>query len=259
MSPIKSTAVRTLRTSLISRSPRVVVTTERNVGMAATTRFRPSQPTPSSLDLPPNTIQHKPALLPTHGKIQNTFDSLINNLTTTLTANPSPPLPVLHNLLRTYTSNSLHWSKFAHGNPDKQYTRNLVYEVPGLFNLLLLVWTPGKESPVHDHADSHCLMKVLQGSLTETRFAIPQNPGLDGPLVQTSRKNFESNQVTYMADSLGLHEISNPSQTEYAVSLHLYTPPNAALRGCHIYDIQNGEAKHVMQCPYDSVQGKVPN
>ncbi|KAH8660876.1 RmlC-like cupin domain-containing protein, partial [Tricladium varicosporioides] len=161
----------------------------------------------------------------------------------------------LHNLLHAYTSNSLHWSKYAHGNPNKQYTRNLVYEVPGLFNLLLLVWTPGKESPVHDHADSHCLMKVLQGSLIETRFAIPQNAGHDGPLVQTSRKNFESNQVTYMADALGLHEISNPSPTEYSVSLHLYTPPNAALRGCHIYDIQSGEAKHVMQCPYDSVRG----
>jgi cysteine dioxygenase len=62
--------------------------------------------------------------------------------------------------MRAYESNPLHWSKYAHANPDKQYTRNLVCEVPGVFNLLLLVWTPGKKSPVHDHADAHCLMKV---------------------------------------------------------------------------------------------------
>ena len=25
---------------------------------------------------------------------------------------------------------------------------------------LILVWTPGKESPIHDHAGSRCVMKV---------------------------------------------------------------------------------------------------
>ena len=25
---------------------------------------------------------------------------------------------------------------------------------------LVLVWTPGKGSPIHDHASSHCIMKV---------------------------------------------------------------------------------------------------
>lgn len=46
-------------------------------------------------------------------------------------------------------------------------------EVEGVFNLLMLVWTPGKESKVHDHASSHCLMKVLGGGLRETRWVTP--------------------------------------------------------------------------------------
>jgi cysteine dioxygenase len=66
------------------------------------------------------------------------------------------------------------------------------------------------------------------------------------------------NKVTYMADSLGLHEIGNPSQTEYAVSLHLYTPPNAAVRGCHVFEEGSGERRHVVQGGYDSVGGVVP-
>lgn len=39
----------------------------------------------------------------------------------------------------------------------------------------------------------------------------------------------------------------------------VYTPPNAALRGCHIYDVESGDAKHVIQGAYDSVRGVVPS
>jgi cysteine dioxygenase len=61
-----------------------------------------------------------------------------------------------------------------------------------------------------------------------------------------------------MADVLGLHTIENPSPTEYAVSLHLYTPPNAAMRGCHVFERESGERRHVMQGEYDSIRGVVP-
>ena len=39
--------------------------------------------------------------------------------------------------------------------------------------------------------------------------------------------------------------------------LSVYTPPNAALRGCYVYDEESGEARHVMQGVYDSVGGEV--
>ena len=78
-----------------------------------------------------------------------------------------------------------------------------------------------------------------------------------GPLTQTSNLELGLNKVTYMADSLGLHSIENPSQIDYAVSLHLYTPPNAAMRGCHLFEEGSGERKHVMQGAYDSVAGVV--
>ncbi|TVY30658.1 Cysteine dioxygenase [Lachnellula hyalina] len=203
-----------------------------------------------------------PRVLPTtrpREQNENDFDGLIANLTQTLTTtlSPTPTLPVLHQLMKSYTSNPAHWSKFAHIDPSKQYTRNLVHSVPGVFNLLLLVWNPGKESPAHDHANAHCLMKILKGNLIESRFAIPSRPGEQGPLVQTARKEFGLDQVTYMADVLGLHAISNPHPTEHAMSLHLYTPPNAALRGCHVYDMHNGEVRHVRQDTYDSVGGRV--
>lgn len=43
----------------------------------------------------------------------------------------------------------------------------------GKFNLMLLCWGEGHSSAVHDHADAHCFMKMLDGQLKEVRFAWP--------------------------------------------------------------------------------------
>lgn len=66
-------------------------------------------------------------------------------------------------------------------------------------------------------------MKVLKGSLIETRYAWPTvqlNKAEDRPLEVLSKKTYDENQVTYMSDKLGLHRISNPDPDDYAVSLH---------------------------------------
>lgn len=83
---------------------------------------------------------------------------------------------------------------------------------------LILVWTAGKGSPVHDHADAHCLMRVLKGTLKETRFDFPKNDATPPQVIKETL--YHQGQVTYMADELGLHKISNPDESEVAVSLH---------------------------------------
>jgi cysteine dioxygenase len=72
-------------------------------------------------------------------------------------------------------------------------------------------------------------MKVLRGSLVETRYAAPiaSSPGKDAqgektpqPLQVIKESTYTRDQVAYMSDDLGLHRISNPSADEVAVSLH---------------------------------------
>jgi cysteine dioxygenase len=169
MPPVKLTSVRILRPQLLARRTTLNSrSTDRIAKIAASARILNSHP--ETLPLPQSTSpsfqdsKYLPISKLVPSATPNPFDNLQNELSRHLATHPasmlSPTLPKLFTLLREYESNPQHWSRYAHANASKHYTRNLVCEVPGLFNLLILVWTPGKQSPVHDHADSHCLMKV---------------------------------------------------------------------------------------------------
>jgi cysteine dioxygenase len=160
----------------------------------------------------------------------------------------------LQDAMLAYTSCDADWTKFALADSSRAYTRNLVDNCNGKSNLLILVWNPGKSSPIHDHANAHCVMKILKGTLKETLYAWPcqhsDNPASCAGATQQSQNDcpsaehtcsagpgplepaalqiqrdtaYQQDQVTYMSDKLGLHRITNPSDSEVAVSLHLYT------------------------------------
>lgn len=142
-----------------------------------------------------------------------------------------------------------------------RYTRNLVDEGNGKFNLLILCWGEGHSSAIHDHADSHCFMKMLQGELCEVRYAWPkghpQNNKMElnpteiianteneeeyacEELQEISRSTLETNGVCYINDNLGLHRVENASNTDCAVSLHLYCPP---FDSCSVFNKKNGQS-----------------
>ncbi|KAI5463255.1 cysteine dioxygenase [Mariannaea sp. PMI_226] len=181
----------------------------------------------------------------------------------------------LTKLMADYDSSDNNWTKYAFGDSSRGYTRNLVDDGNGKSNLLVLVWTPGKGSPIHDHGNAHCLMKILRGDLTETRYAFPRNEDRE-PLKVISKKTYKENAVAYMADELGLHRVTNEGN-DFAVSLHcgdpsldsyqhlslqltlcaVYTPPNVAKKGCHIFDEKTGRKSHVPGCHYHSVYGRL--
>ncbi len=139
------------------------------------------------------------------------------------------------------------WRKFAKFDKYK-YTRNLVHEGNGKFNLMLLCWAEGNQSTIHDHANAHCFMKILDGGLREVpywlsysqkdgrhieinhfdqvRFHWPNDKVCpDGSLERKESTEAKANDVLYMSDELGLHRVENPSHSSKAVSLHLYSPP----------------------------------
>lgn len=165
----------------------------------------------------------------------------------------------IQRLMERYVSEPSEWAPYALGDNSRAYTRNLVDEGNGKSNLLILVWSPGKGSVIHDHANAHCVMKILKGSLKETLYSWPDQEKVEhgqvSPPQETKQTIYSENQVTYMSDELGLHKISNPDPDNFAISLHLYTPPHAAVHGFSIFDEKTGKAKHINQCNFYSVRG----
>ncbi|XP_068148250.1 cysteine dioxygenase type 1 [Drosophila tropicalis] len=151
-------------------------------------------------------------------------------------------IEMVNHLMLSYKSNPKEWKKYAKFDRYK-YTRNLVDAGNGKFNLLILCWGEGHGSAVHDHADSHCFMKMLKGDLRERRYEYPNRPNNnsnnnkqssekthnghidDKELVQIGETPIAVNDVAYINDNLGLHRVENPSHSDTSVSLHLYCPP----------------------------------
>jgi len=115
-------------------------------------------------------------------------------------------------------------------------------------------------------------MKVLKGSLTETRYPFP-DLDKDEPMAIVSEQTYEKNAVAYMADELGVHKVWNKG-SDFAVSLHrkqtqrkprqpchltpkVYTPPNVTKGGCNVFNEKTGRSSHISKCGYYSVYGKM--
>ncbi|KAK4541443.1 hypothetical protein LTR36_008044 [Oleoguttula mirabilis] len=255
--------------------------------MATTPSHPQSQPT----DIPkPDSIRDSARPTP---ELLDGFHTLVKDINDTLGPcngidSEGVDVEELKAAMEAYPSTEQEWSRYAFADHSRAYTRNLVDRGNGKSNLLILVWTPGKASPIHDHANAHCVMKILKGRLTETIYGWPcqstagagkptecatapsslhpstehtcslagQNGGLEPAALCVRRSTTYTREgVTYMSDRLGLHRIQNPDQSEVAVSLHLYTPPNAAKHGCHIFDESTGKKSHVQQCHFYSELG----
>ena len=54
-----------------------------------------------------------------------------------------------------------------------RYTRTLLDKGNGHYNLMLLCWNTGQESPIHNHPNSHCFMKTLKGKIHEEVYKKP--------------------------------------------------------------------------------------
>ncbi|GKT59325.1 cysteine dioxygenase type I [Colletotrichum tofieldiae] len=160
----------------------------------------------------------------------------------------------LMKLMEEYNTRENEWIQFAFAEKSMGYTRNLVDEGNGKSNLLVLVWSPGKGSPIHDHGNAHCLMKILKGDLTEIRYAFPGGDE-EQPMKVISERTHKENAVAYMADELGVHRVCNRG-SDFAVSLHLYTPPNVAKGGCNIFNEKTSKSSHVAKCGYYSAYGR---
>ena len=94
-------------------------------------------------------------------------------------------------------------------------------------------------------------MKVIAGSLKETRFAWPKENEHKMNVIKETVLNL--NEAAYIHDKIGLHRVSNTSPTDDAVSLHLYTPP---YEYCKTFCEDTAEVRVSGKCVFYSKFGK---
>lgn len=116
------------------------------------------------------------------------------------------------------------WSRYAFFDSSRAYTRNLIATDYETYTLLLLCWNPQKESLIHDHPGDGCWLKVLLGSIQESRYS--------DTLELQSEAVFTEGQIGWITDSIGYHKIGNPTMDQPAVTLHIYAPP---VQQCRIW------------------------
>lgn len=102
---------------------------------------------------------------------------------------------------------------------DNEYVRELVYR-EDRFEIYIIRWAPGSKSKIHDHSEQGCVMKLLTGTLVETRFDSESLETLDS-IIHTA-----DTQASFIHNSNAVHSVENQSTDSRALSVHIYAPPN---------------------------------
>jgi hypothetical protein len=88
-------------------------------------------------------------------------------------------------------------------------------ELKDIYGMYLVVWNPFCETSIHNHPEGGCLMKVLDGKITQYKFRNSE--------IMTEQEDLNIGDISFINDNIGLHRISNDTM-RYAYSLHLYSP-----------------------------------
>lgn len=88
-----------------------------------------------------------------------------------------------------------------------------------LVEVYLIVWFDNALTPIHDHPDGGCLVKIIKGRLIEDVY---QNVG-NSQAIHVKSNILNQLDINYKTGNKILHQIK---ANEYSVSLHIYFPPN---------------------------------
>lgn len=103
--------------------------------------------------------------------------------------------------------------------------------------LLVLCWLPGQRTPIHDHNGSYGAVRVCEGVMWETTFALNEAR----ELYYRAAREWGRGEVTD-ANVPDIHQLGNPECSgQSLVTLHLYAPPLGVL---NTYKVGSSEVGH---------------
>lgn len=152
-------------------------------------------------------------------KTSKNIQKLVDLITTTSRKN-------YNKLLTNFDFSTINFESYKTWSIEK-YTRNCLYKDAN-FELILLCWEKGQQTPIHGHNGQDCWVFLLEGSMEEVFFSMGDNDSL----TVCGSHPVMPNQVTFMNDGQGFHQLKNDAKGR-SVSLHLYAKP---IENCKSFD-----------------------
>ena len=158
------------------------------------------------------------------------LDRLIDGLQTT------PPLtrrkPDMAALLREVCLSGVSLRKPLVSRFDG-YTRTVAF-CDDAFEVLLLNWSPGAASPIHDHGGQHCWLAVIDGTLAVEDYERLDRGEHSGRALIASRgsSSLDCGDLDLRSGRFDIHRV-RAARGARALSLHVYARP---LRSFLVYD-----------------------
>ena len=104
------------------------------------------------------------------------------------------------------------------GYSEDGYQRNVIKK-NAHYELVAICWTPGQDTPIHDHVGSDCAFLIVSGVSTETVYETNEK----GLAVPISTRRYQPGEVC-AADEPDIHRVSKEEDSKL-INLHVYTPP----------------------------------
>ena len=123
---------------------------------------------------------------------------------------------------------------------DKKYIRTCITRNDE-FELILLCWSKGQKTAIHNHDGNECFVYALDGEFKEVGYALNKETN------EMKKQGFiilKENELAYTKeDSTGFHTIENINDGT-SLSLHLYRNP---IESCLVYNEEKQElaTKHL--------------
>jgi cysteine dioxygenase len=131
---------------------------------------------------------------------------------------PQPPLSIeqLCERARLYPTESLEGRALF---DEQSYVRRILLWTPDL-EIVLLCWSAGQSSSIHDHRGSNCVTRVLTGRFRERLY---QEDETSGVYLETVSRMMEAGQISGLSGHQA-HQVSNVLARGRGTLLNLYSP-----------------------------------
>ncbi|KAB1065216.1 cysteine dioxygenase [Salibacter halophilus] len=137
------------------------------------------------------------------------------------------------------------YEKYASWCAEK-YTRNCIDRTDD-YELLLLCWDEGQDTPIHGHGGEECWVLMVDGHLKEIRIKEDDS----GNLYDDRTVDMKVGDISYMHDDMGYHSLHNIHNGR-SMTLHLYMNP---IDRCLVYDDEK-EKFEMKDMHYDTIEGE---